>query len=293
VVLFTFNGKAQDSLGDLSEFLGKVKEMLDGGQVTVYSLKKGEMVGMFKVPAAAIPDALNTYRYFHIDGNIGKVVRESNIGSLLQQILDAGFKPITKSEQAELRQRRGDADGLDIYPAFNADNTVDPGHVMVTTLRIKADGSIKNFAYRIKVSPDLNLGDIKYEDVFRNFMRDLINDGLKEAQNQDGGTYGGVDFRSLPAVMQPTVKPAAMSGVAPRVVSLKELNSEWQEIRKKMKAGPMPYNEIKLFVAACCVNNDAGAQRREAAACIAGILALEEDAAVATSPEMKEILAII
>jgi hypothetical protein len=118
-------------------------------------------------------------------------------------------------------------------------------------------------------------------------------------QQKDGGTAtdkGGIDLRALPIVTNPMETLAASNSLnAPVVIDPKiaeALNRQWLDIQKQMQQGPMPYKQMKEFVA-CCNKEQASEQINQVFACIANILRLEEDAAVSTPPELKEILTTI
>lgn len=122
---------------------------------------------------------------------------------------------------------------------------------------------------------------------------------LEDAQKRDGGkevhAVGGIDLRSLPVtgaqagapVMSVPVDPALLSA------SLEGLDRKWQSIQKNMRSGPMPYAELKEFIAACRNRNDAASQLQAVSSRIVQILKMEECAAVATSPEFEEIIAVL
>jgi hypothetical protein len=59
-----------------------------------------------------------------------------------------------------------------------------------------------------------------------------------------------------------------------------------------MQNGPMPYEKIKEY-AVCCKDKGAAQQVNTIFSCVANILRIEEEAAVATAPELKEILQTI
>jgi CheY-like chemotaxis protein len=103
---------------------------------------------------------------------------------------------------------------------------------------------------------------------------------------------GGVDFRALPAVVQPMVNPAA--GVNPAgLISLRDLDRQWSDIQSKIYQGEMPYQEIKKYASACCARQDAAKQLERVFEGITNILKMEEDRALLTNPQLKEILACL
>ena len=118
-------------------------------------------------------------------------------------------------------------------------------------------------------------------------------DGGQDSKETETSDKGGIDFRQLPIVTQP-----AASGPQPVVIgpamqmSEGSLNEEWKQIEKTMQNGPMPYQKIKEYVT-CCRNQKAEKQMDAVFACIANILRLEEEQALPTAPEIKEILVSI
>jgi len=110
--------------------------------------------------------------------------------------------------------------------------------------------------------------------------------------NKDGGK-GGIDLRSLPIAIQPAVNPAP-GGIPAGLpaVNIADLDKEWQQIQMQIQDEAMPYARIKEYVVSCKQQQAKG--RLDAVlACIADILRLEEERAIATAPELKEILVTI
>ncbi|MDD5775197.1 MAG: HAD hydrolase family protein [Candidatus Omnitrophica bacterium] len=143
--------------------------------------------------------------------------------------------------------------------------------------------------FRVIKSLEKQIEDLKTE-------KQLILSKPKDVlQGQkDGGTgAGGIDFRALPIQTKP-IDPVGAAGavnipvaVDPQVAVA--LDTEWEQIEKQMRKGPMPYKEMKDY-AASCKEKGATAQMDAMFACLANILRLEEDAAVSTPAELKEIL---
>ncbi|MDD5347689.1 MAG: glucose-6-phosphate isomerase family protein, partial [Candidatus Omnitrophica bacterium] len=98
---------------------------------------------------------------------------------------------------------------------------------------------------------------------------------------------GGIDFRALPVSVPQAVPQMPLVS---KNVSAQELSKRWTGIQAKVQSGPMPYQEIKEYVSLCSANQEAKAQLQEVHAYIANILKLEEERAVATAPELKEVL---
>jgi signal transduction histidine kinase len=115
-------------------------------------------------------------------------------------------------------------------------------------------------------------------------------------QRLDGGapaTTGGIDFRALPLPVKPAeafVSPDVRGTTDPQ--SAEALNKQWSDIQAQMRQGAMPYKQISEYMSACRDNRARG-NIDQVMACIADILRLEEDAAVATPAELREILTTI
>jgi hypothetical protein len=110
---------------------------------------------------------------------------------------------------------------------------------------------------------------------------------------KDGGqrTVGGIDFRTMPMNNVPVFHSLVLIPVHP--VSLAEIDGQWQNIRGQINAGTVPVEELKTYTAACKSNKEAVARLRNVEEYVNTVLRLEEDAAVSTSSQMKEILAIV
>ncbi|HQJ15355.1 MAG TPA: PEP-utilizing enzyme [Candidatus Omnitrophota bacterium] len=125
------------------------------------------------------------------------------------------------------------------------------------------------------------------------FLEESLPDNISERSEQ--ATVGGIDMRALP-VSQPAgtaMLSVAVPGIDSLQMTTQELDEQWQGIEKSIKSGPVPYDKLKAHAIACCGNKDAVDQRGKFIAYIAGLLKLEEAAAVETASELKEVLAIL
>ena len=117
--------------------------------------------------------------------------------------------------------------------------------------------------------------------------------------DKEGGAVGGVDFRAMPAaVIQEACAgqagAAISAGITPvAAVDVNELDRQWADVQTKVCAGRMPYDELCAYISACCANKDARARLDKAALWVSEILKMEEDACVATSARMKDVLALL
>jgi hypothetical protein len=106
---------------------------------------------------------------------------------------------------------------------------------------------------------------------------------------------GGIDFRALPAVVQPMpiFRGQSPSGAVP-VIPLAELNNEWLQIENMLNAGIVPSSDrIKGYLQSCCLKQDFNQDVDKVLSCIAGILRLEEEQGVNTDLSLKEILMLL
>jgi hypothetical protein len=103
---------------------------------------------------------------------------------------------------------------------------------------------------------------------------------------------GGVDFRQLPVAGQPAVTPVFMPQMQQLAANsqIKDLDQEWGRIRADMLAPEMPYNRIKEYIAVCLSRPDCRNKLGQAVSCLIDILRMEEDQALATNQELKDIL---
>jgi len=111
---------------------------------------------------------------------------------------------------------------------------------------------------------------------------------------------GGVDFRSMPAVVMAGKSQAAdaqNAGAAAAVaivpMDANELDKRWAHIQQIAASGQMPYDELCSYLSACCANNDSKFFLDKAMLWISEVLKMEEDACITTSPKMKDVIALL
>jgi hypothetical protein len=117
---------------------------------------------------------------------------------------------------------------------------------------------------------------------------------LADQPQEDGGSIvpGGIDFRQLPVVGQPALTPVLMPQLQRLAQNsrMQDLDQEWSQIRADMLAPQMPYGRIKEYIAVCLSRPDCRKKLDQAVCCIIDILRMEEDQALATNQELKDIL---
>jgi hypothetical protein len=109
-----------------------------------------------------------------------------------------------------------------------------------------------------------------------------------------GDAKGGIDFRALPIVTQTGLNSGASLGKAVSgALSSAQLEESLLQARNMLDAGIMPSNErIKEYIQACCASN-AGQERDKVLSCIADMLRLQEEQAVRTDAQLKEMLVLL
>ncbi|MFA5100388.1 MAG: hypothetical protein WC547_05860, partial [Candidatus Omnitrophota bacterium] len=117
---------------------------------------------------------------------------------------------------------------------------------------------------------------------------------------KDGGSAGddlaGIDLRAMPVagqVRQPFLSMLQASQELQRLAGdskIQDLDKEWEEIEAQMRIEEMPYSRIKEYIAVCVTRNDAGKHLDKTIRCVLNILRLEEEQALPTNAELKDIL---
>ncbi|MCU0651092.1 MAG: hypothetical protein MUC52_02530, partial [Candidatus Omnitrophica bacterium] len=116
-----------------------------------------------------------------------------------------------------------------------------------------------------------------------------------EAQ-RDGGSeledVAGVDFRGLPVGGQPANVPVMVPQLEKLAQCSKmvDMDKEWLAIQREMAGRSVPYEKIKEYIAVCM--NKPGCRKHldKAAACLISILRIEEEQALPTRSELKDLL---
>jgi hypothetical protein len=162
--------------------------------------------------------------------------------------------------------------------------------------RIAAKKYVANKKEITRVEWDTILGSHPFSEVYEIWKAPEQAGG--KAAERDGGEalpdndLGGVDFRQLPVNGQPVIAPVLMPQLQQLASNskIKDLDQEWDQIRGEMLAPEMPYNRIKEYIAVCLSRPDCRKKLDQAVCCIIDILRMEEDQALATNQELKDIL---
>jgi len=106
---------------------------------------------------------------------------------------------------------------------------------------------------------------------------------------------GGIDFRALPAVIQPMgILPGQLPAGRVSVIPLAELNNEWLQIENMLNAGMTPSSDrLKIYLQSCCQKQDLNQDIDKVLACIADIFRLEEEKVAGTDLSLKEMLTLL
>ena len=115
------------------------------------------------------------------------------------------------------------------------------------------------------------------------------------AENPDVSRVGGIDFRSLPIVVQ------AMNNLKANINSLSRiklmsvnLNNEWNQIEKMADSGITPSTQrIKEYLQASCLKGSAFNDKNKIISCIADILRRQEEGFCITEPALRDILVVL
>ncbi|MCX7927366.1 MAG: hypothetical protein N2606_04445, partial [Candidatus Omnitrophica bacterium] len=149
---------------------------------------------------------------------------------------------------------------------------------------------------------------LKSEENILPILNDALNSIIKQLSryieeqqnnqletNKDGREeVGGIDFRILPFLHNQINKPTNI--IVPEHLmnlELHQMQNYWQSLEKKAYTETFPYQQIKEFVVACNNRNDCKELLVTVSAFLVHILKLEEEAAVPTAKELKEILCCI
>jgi len=116
-----------------------------------------------------------------------------------------------------------------------------------------------------------------------------------EADKAGHKEVGGIDMRCLPLGQPEEVLTMSqvVAGKDAMQMSAEELDEQWGSIEKEILSGPMPFDRLKAYAVACFANQGATIQREKFCSYIADILKLEEEAAVPTEKDLKELLVVL
>ncbi|HQJ16337.1 MAG TPA: hypothetical protein PLJ26_07620, partial [Candidatus Omnitrophota bacterium] len=106
---------------------------------------------------------------------------------------------------------------------------------------------------------------------------------------QNPQAVGGIDFTAASAVMHISNVPS----IPAQTVSAGELERQWSDILAQLAKGQVPYEQLKQYAAQCCGRDDATRQKSALVDCVMNILRLEEERALATPRQLKELLCML
>lgn len=105
---------------------------------------------------------------------------------------------------------------------------------------------------------------------------------------------GGIDFRAVPIITNPV---SATQMIVPNLnlkASSINLDKEWTQIQALVNSGIIPScQRIKDYLQASCSSDDSSQRMEKMLTCIADMLRLEEEQVVNTSPDLKQLIALL
>jgi|GEM_PF-5219044 len=110
-------------------------------------------------------------------------------------------------------------------------------------------------------------------------------------QNDGGSNVGGIDVREMSIATRQVSAEAMVPRANAGLVSLKELDHQWVEIRTDMAKGQKPYQKMKAYVEACNATTGTDKQLKAVTNCVANMVKHDEEEAAETSVELREIIA--
>lgn len=209
----------------------------------------------------------------------------------LSEVLHSNLKIILRSDLPEWVQGTAFSYGFGGYEILytvpiHTKEDFYRGHVM--PLGIQQIGILKELGYLRKISAASPLTTQEHATSNPAF----VDSSLEEKP------LGGIDFRALPANIQPIGSFNGLNFKLPQLSQsqLEQINVdlELQQIKNMVKAGNIPSGErIKELIAACAQKGRINSQIDSLLLCIVDTLKLEEENALESSPELREALVIV
>lgn len=110
-------------------------------------------------------------------------------------------------------------------------------------------------------------------------------------QKDGGSDLGGIDVREMSIATRQVSAEAMLPRANAGLVSLKELDRQWVEIRTDMAKGQKPYQKMKAYVEVCSATAGTEKQLKAVTNCVANLVKHDEEEAAETSAELKDIIA--
>lgn len=127
-------------------------------------------------------------------------------------------------------------------------------------------------------------------------LRTVLN-GLSietDKESEKSKDAGGIDFRSLPIVIQSLGNLKAGLNIPQSSMQRIDLTREWADIERMVKSGITPSAQrLKEFLAASCIQGSSDGDLGKIVSCIADILRMEEESCSLTDPALKDILVVL
>lgn len=210
---------------------------------------------------------------------------KENAGSIIPQGLREGRKMVIKMSTASLPAEAISAYAERVSKINNKEATIVFADRRYNEIDILVDNKMYLIDWNMKGV--YTLMDPETGDVFVS--------GFAAADGGSPQSFGGIDLRTLPVSQPagPAMLSVAVSDKDAQPMTAQELDAQWEFIEKSIRTGPVPYGRLKAHAVACCRNAHAADQRAKLAAYIENLLKLEEEAAVPTAPELKEVLVVL
>lgn len=239
----------------------------------------------------------------YVDGNLTPLniedgVRDAREAALKEIEFYSGGKVV--NNLSELKILEYDSDGI----PYNADMLGFEGYIEITSF-VKA--AVAGIGIRIEISEEqykLNMSVNSFLDLVERLARAYLGatQGVSSSPvislPLNEMNPGGIDFRALPMTIQPMGSFSGLNFNLPQLsqVELGNINvdSEIRQIKNMIQSGIIPSGQrIKELVAACMQKKVMSSRVDNLLLCLVDIFKLEEENTIESSPELREVLAII
>jgi hypothetical protein len=122
------------------------------------------------------------------------------------------------------------------------------------------------------------------------------NFGDSPLRGQSPLNPGGIDFRSIPATLQPIGNFGNLKFIAPDIRTLQKMNldREAQALEGMLEKGILPSAQrVKEFIYACSYKKELGSRTEQLVSLLTDMCRLQEECVCESEPELRESLMII
>jgi len=141
--------------------------------------------------------------------------------------------------------------------------------------------------------------DVSVPAVVSSPAKENFGDSPLRGQSLSSGSPlqpGGIDFRSIPATLQPIGNFGNLKFIAPDIRTLQKmnLNAEAQALEGMLEKGILPSSQrVKEFIYACSYKKELGARTEQLVSLLTDMCRLQEECVCESEPELRESLMII